>query len=48
MPPGGIGPFEEMEDGFNSGWIDFGVSGTEPVAGTVTPAQFFAQVKQCG
>lgn len=46
MPTGGIGPFEEMEDGFNSGWIDFGVPGTEPVAGTVTPAQFFAQVKR--
>ena len=45
MPPDFIGPFAEMEDSFNSGWIDFGVPGTEPVAGTVTPAQFFAQAK---
>lgn len=38
--------FEEMEDSFNSGWIHFGVPGTESVAGTLTPAQFFAQVKR--
>lgn len=38
-PDAGLpGPFEEMEDGFNSGWIDFAVAGTEPVAGKVTPA----------
>jgi uncharacterized protein YbjT (DUF2867 family) len=43
LPPGGTGPYEEMEDAFNSGWIDFGVPGTEPVAGTTTPAQVFAQ-----
>jgi hypothetical protein len=41
LPPGFIGPFLEMEGGFNSGWIDFGVPGTEPVAGTATPAQVF-------
>ena len=46
MPPGFIGPFMEMEDGFNSGWIDFGVPGTEPVAATVTPAQLFAQASK--
>ena len=46
MPPGFIGPFTEMEDSFNSGWIDFGLPGTEPVAGTVTPAQFFAQANK--
>jgi uncharacterized protein YbjT (DUF2867 family) len=45
MPPRFVDPFEEMEDGYNSGWIDFGVPGTEPVAGTITPAQVFAQVK---
>ena len=33
------GPFEEMEDAFNSGWIDFGVLGTDSVAGKLTPAQ---------
>lgn len=37
MPAGSTGPYEEMIDGFNSGWIAFGVPGTEPVAGT-TPA----------
>jgi hypothetical protein len=30
-----------MEDAFLSRWIDFGVPGTEPVAGTVTPALVF-------
>lgn len=45
MPPGTTGAFEEMEDGFNSGWIGFGVPGTEPVAGTVTPAQVFEQAR---
>lgn len=27
MPPGTTSPFEEMEDGFKSGWISFGVPG---------------------
>ena len=45
MPPAFIAPYLEMEDGLNSGWIDFGVAGTEPVAGTVTLAEFFARVK---
>ena len=46
MSPGTTGPYEEMLDGFNSGWIDFGVPGTEPVGGTVTPAQVFAEAKE--
>ncbi len=46
LPPGGTGPYEEMMDGVNSGWIGFGVTGAEAVAGTVTPAQFFATAKQ--
>jgi len=46
MPPGTSGSFEEMEDGFNSGWIAFGVLGTEPVPGTVTPTQVFAKARQ--
>lgn len=46
MPPGTTGPYEEMVDGFNSGWIHFGVPGTEAVAGTVTASQFFAQLKK--
>ena len=32
---------------FNSGWIDFGVPGTGPVAGPITPVQvFFAQASK--
>jgi uncharacterized protein YbjT (DUF2867 family) len=45
MAPGTTGAFEEMEDAFNSGWIDFGLPGTEPVDGTITPAEFFRQVQ---
>lgn len=45
MPPGFIAPFEEMEDGINSGWINFGSAGAERVAGTITPAQFFEKAK---
>ena len=40
--PGSTGPYEEMMDSINSGWIDFGVPGAEHVAGTTTPAQVFA------
>ena len=43
MAPGSTGLYEEMLDGFNTGWIAFGVPGAEPVAATITPAQFFAQ-----
>lgn len=46
LPKDKTGPWEEMQDGFNSGWIDFGVPGTEPVAGTVTPAQVFEQARK--
>jgi uncharacterized protein YbjT (DUF2867 family) len=46
MPPGTTGPFEEMEDAFNSGWIDFGVPGTEPIAGKVPPARVFEQARK--
>lgn len=42
LPSGTTGPYEEMEDAFNSGWIDFGVPGTEPVAGTTAPREVFA------
>lgn len=51
MPPGttgpyeDTGPYEEMIDGFNSGWIHFGVPGTEPIAGQVTAAQVFARAR---
>ena len=46
LPPGQTGLYEEMMDGFNSGWIHFGVPGTEPVAGTTPAAQFFTEVKE--
>ena len=45
MPPRASAPFEEMVDSYNSGWIAFGVPGTEPVASTVTPTQFFTQAR---
>jgi uncharacterized protein YbjT (DUF2867 family) len=37
-----ISMFEEMEDAYNSGWIHFGVPGTEPIAATRTPNDVFA------
>ena len=46
LPGDKIGNWAEMQDGFNSGWIDFGVPGTEPVAGTLTPAEVFAQARR--
>lgn len=46
MAPGATGLYEEMLDGFNSGWIAFGVPGTEPVSGTTTAAQVFAQARK--
>ncbi|MEJ7811745.1 MAG: NmrA family NAD(P)-binding protein [Gemmatimonadaceae bacterium] len=46
LPPRASAPFQEMVDSYNSGWIDFGVPGTEPVAGTVTPAQVFEQARK--
>lgn len=45
LPEDKIGNWEEMQDGFNSGRIDFGVPGTESVAGTLTPAAVFAQAR---
>ncbi|HEX4450040.1 MAG TPA: NAD(P)H-binding protein [Kofleriaceae bacterium] len=44
LPRGGTKGFEEMDDSFNAGWIAFGVPGTEPVAGTITPVQFFKRL----
>ena len=46
MAPGTTGLYEEMMNGFNTGWIAFGVPGTEPVPGTTTPAQFFASARK--
>ncbi len=46
IPAGRTGAYEEMMDGVNSGWIDFGVAGTEQVAGTTTAAEVFRQARQ--
>ena len=43
LAPGTTGAFEELNDGLNAGWIDFGVPGTEPVAATTTPERVFAR-----
>ncbi len=43
LTPSQAANWAEMEDGFNSGWIDFGCPGTEPVLGTTSPTQVFAQ-----
>ncbi len=44
LPAGATGPYEEMLDSINAGWIDFGAAGAERVEATTTPAQFFAQL----
>ena len=44
FPPGATWACEQMEDGFNSGWIAFGDPGAEPVAATTPPAEVFANV----
>lgn len=46
FPARGAELYAEMVDGYNKGWIDFGVPGTEPVAGTVRPAEVFARARQ--
>ena len=46
LPHGSTWAYEEMLDGVNSGWIDFGVPGTERVAGTKPLAEVFRQVNQ--
>ena len=43
FPAGATGPYEEMMDAINSGWIHAGNPGTEPVAATLTPAEFYAE-----
>ena len=38
--------WEEMQDGFNAGWIDFGRPGTEPVPGSTRPEQVYAEARK--
>ncbi|WP_433975930.1 NmrA family NAD(P)-binding protein [Tunturiibacter lichenicola] len=44
MPEGRTAPRAEMVDGFNSGWIHFGVSGTEHVEGGTTLREVITQL----
>jgi uncharacterized protein YbjT (DUF2867 family) len=46
LPPLMVPLYEEMLDSINSGWIHFGVPGTESVAATITPAEFFAKLNE--
>lgn len=45
LPPGSTWGYEEMLDSINSGWIDFGVPGTESVSATTSSAEVFALAK---
>ena len=42
MPQGSTSSYEEMIEGVNSGWISFGVEGTERVEGTTSAAEVYA------
>lgn len=43
LPEGSTWAYEEMIDSVNSGWIDFGVEGTEPVEGITRARDVFAK-----
>ncbi len=45
LPQGQTWGFEEMNDAINSGWIRFGVEGTERVEGTTSAKQVFAAAR---
>ena len=47
MPEGGTAPRAEMVDGFNSGWIHFGVPGTEHVDGPTPLRTVITQLVTC-
>ena len=44
MPEGRTEPRAEMVDGFNSGWIHFGVAGTEHITGTTSLRSVIAKL----
>lgn len=46
LPKGSTWAYEEMIEGVNSGWITFGVKGTEHVEGTTSAKQVFAAAKK--
>ena len=45
LPKESTWAYEEMIEGVNSGWINFGVEGTEPVEGMTSARQVFASAK---
>ncbi|HEY4010285.1 MAG TPA: NmrA family NAD(P)-binding protein [Acidobacteriaceae bacterium] len=45
LPKGSTGGYEEMLEAVNSGWIGFGVEGTERVAGKTSAKEVFAGAK---
>ena len=46
LPPGATGSYEEMMDGINTGWIDFGAPGAELVPGTTPASEVFTRIWQ--
>jgi NAD(P)H dehydrogenase (quinone) len=48
MPEGRTEPRAEMVDGFNSGWIHFGVAGTEHITGTTSLTSVIAKLAANG
>ena len=48
MPEGRTEPRAEMVDGFNSGWIHFGVSGTEHIKGKTSLTSVIAKLAENG
>ena len=48
MPEGRTEPRAEMVDGFNSGWIHFGVTGTEHITGTTSLTSVIAKLATNG
>jgi uncharacterized protein YbjT (DUF2867 family) len=46
LPPGFTGPYEQMMESINNGWIAFGQPGTETVPATQTTEEFFAKVNK--
>lgn len=45
LPKGSTWAYEEMLEGVNSGWIDFGTEGTEKRPGTTAAREVFAQAQ---
>jgi hypothetical protein len=48
MPEGRTEPRADMVDGFNSGWIHFGVSGTEHITGATSLTSVMAKLAANG